>query len=194
MVEKFRPRLMHRASRRRPCGAFLPNARRGVRRAVRRKPARAPHAGMIDTDDGFAPLLARRAQANPSGMFARYLGAPVSFGDLDRMTSTLALWMRRIGLAPGDTVALMLRNSPLALALLFAIARARAIWVPINVQSRGENLGYILDHSTPKLIIAEAELTATIEASGANLTGMQVFTTELVQTLAAGGHGQVPSW
>jgi len=149
---------------------------------------------MIDTDDGFAPLLARRAQANPSGMFARYLGAPVSFGDLDRMTSTLALWMRRIGLAPGDTVALMLRNSPLALALLFAIARARAIWGPINVQSRGENLGYILDHSTPKLIIAEAELTATIEASGANLTGMQVFTTELVQTLAAGGHGQVPSW
>jgi len=64
---------------------------------------------MIDTDNGFAPLLARRAQADPSGMFARYDGDPVNFGDLDRMANTLALWMRRIGLAPGDPVALMLR-------------------------------------------------------------------------------------
>src|SRR6185503_2638517 len=126
---------------------------------------------MIDTDDGVAPLLARRAQANPSGMFARYDGAPFSFADLDRMANILALWMRGIGLAPGDAVALMLHNSPVAMALLFAIARARAIWVPINVQSRGENLGYIFNHSAPKLIVAEAALTATIEASGANLTG-----------------------
>ena len=78
----------------------------------------------------------------------------------------------------------MLRNSPLALALLFAIARARAVWVPINVQSRGENLGYIFDHSAPKLIIADAALTATIEASGANLSGVQVFTTDAVQAVA----------
>ena len=81
---------------------------------------------MIDTDDGFALLLTRRAQANPSGLFARYEDGPLRFGDLDRMTSALALWMRGIGIAPGDAVALMLRNGPLALALLFAIARARA--------------------------------------------------------------------
>jgi carnitine-CoA ligase len=144
---------------------------------------------MIDTDDGFAPLLARRAQTNPSSLFARYEGVPVSFGDLDRMANTLALWMRRIGLAPGDAIALMLRNGPFAMALLFAIARARTIWVPINVLSRGENLGYIFNHSAPKLIIAEAALMATIEASGANLAGVQVFTTEMVQTIAK-GHGE----
>jgi crotonobetaine/carnitine-CoA ligase len=141
---------------------------------------------MIDTDDGFAPLLARSAQANPSGLFARYEGEPVSFGELEVMANALASWMRRIGLAPGDTVALMLRNSPLALALLFAIARARAVWIPINVQSRGENLGYIFNHSAPKLIIADAALTPTIETSGANLTGVQVFTTDTVQEIASG--------
>jgi crotonobetaine/carnitine-CoA ligase len=149
---------------------------------------------MIDTDDGFAPLLARRAQANPSGIFAGYEGVPFSFADLDRMANTLAVWMRRIGLVPGDAVALMLRNSPLAMALLFAIARARAVWVPINVQSRGENLGYIFNHSAPKLIIAETELTATIEASGANLTGVQLVTTDMVPTIAAGDDGQAPPW
>ena len=123
---------------------------------------------MIDTDDGFTPLLARRAETNPTGIFARYEGAPVSFSDLDRTTNILALWMRRVGLAPGDVVALMLPNSPLALALLFAIARARAIWVPINVQSRGENLGYIFNHSAPKLVIAEAALTADRKSTRLN--------------------------
>ena len=56
--------------------------------------------------------------------------------------------------------------------------------MPINVQSRGENLGYIFDHSAPKLIIADAALTATIAASGANLAGVQVFTTDAVQAIA----------
>src|SRR6185295_4888848 len=148
---------------------------------------------MIDTDDGIAPLLARRAQANPSGMFARYEGVPFSFADLDRMANTLAVWMRRIGLVPGDAVALMLRNSPLAMALLFAIARARAVWVPINVQSRGENLGYIFNHSAPKLVIAEAELHATIVESGANLASAQIFTLDAVAETSARAN-TLPKW
>nr|QEO74704.1 AMP-dependent synthetase and ligase [uncultured bacterium] len=146
---------------------------------------------MIDTDDGFAPLLARRARDNPSGLFAACEGAPLSFAELDGMANALAHWMRGRGLAPGDKVALMLRNSPLAFALLFAIARARAVWVPINVQSRGENLGYIFDHSAPKLIIADAALTTTIHGSGATLTGAQIFTTEAVQAVA---RGDAPPW
>jgi crotonobetaine/carnitine-CoA ligase len=140
---------------------------------------------MIDTDDGFLPLLARRAQANLAGLFARYEGTPLTFGKLDRMAAALAVWMRSLGLAPGDAVALMMRNSPVALALLFAIAKARAVWVPINVQNRGENLGYILDHADPKLVIAEADLHATIAASGANLASIEIVTVEAAQEISA---------
>jgi carnitine-CoA ligase len=140
---------------------------------------------MIDTDDGFLPLLARRVQENPAGLFAHYEGAPLTFSELDRMATSLAVWMRGIGLKPVDPIALMIRNSPVAIALLFAIAKARAVWVPVNVQSRGENLGYIFDHSAPKLIIAEAELQATIKASGANLAGAQIISVEALQEIAA---------
>jgi crotonobetaine/carnitine-CoA ligase len=147
---------------------------------------------MIDTDDGWLPLLARHAQANPDGLFARYEGAPLTFGALDRMSNALAVWMRSIGLTPGDPVALMIRNSPVALALLFAIAKARAVWVPINVQSRGENLGYIFDHSAPKLVIAEAGLHATITASGAGLAGVPILTADAVQAIAE--RAEAPEW
>ncbi|MEA2874125.1 MAG: carnitine-CoA ligase, partial [Hyphomicrobiales bacterium] len=142
---------------------------------------------MIDTDDGFVTLLVRRARESPSRVFARREDTPLTFGELDRMATTLAVWVRGIGLVPGDAVALMIRNGPVALALLFAIAKARAVWIPINVQSRGENLGYIFSHSAPKLIIAEAALTATIEASGADLSGVKVFTTDAVKAIASGG-------
>jgi crotonobetaine/carnitine-CoA ligase len=140
---------------------------------------------MIDANDGFLPLLGRRVQENPASLFAHYEGAPLTFGELDRMATSLAVWMRGSGLKPGDAIALMIRNGPLALTLLFAIAKARAVWVPINVQSRGENLGYIVDHSAPKLIIADAELQVTIEASGANLAGAQVISVEALQEIAA---------
>ena len=147
---------------------------------------------MIDTDDGFLPLLTRRAEADPASLFARYEGAPLTFGELDRMATALAVWMRDTGLKPDDVVALMIRNRPVALALLFAIAKARAVWVPINVQSRGENLSYIFNHARPKLIIAEAGLQATIAASGADLAGAQVVTIEAAQVIAA--RGDAPVW
>jgi carnitine-CoA ligase len=140
---------------------------------------------MIDTDDGFLPLLTRRVQADPAGLFARYEGAALTFGELDRLATALAIWMRGIGLAPGDTVALMIRNSPVALALLFAIAKARGVWVPINPQSRGENLGYIFNHAGAKLIIAEPELHVTIAASGADLSALQVVSIEALQEIVA---------
>src|SRR5687767_4422902 len=147
---------------------------------------------MIDIDDGFLPLLTRHAQADPAGLFARYEGAPLTFGELDRIAAALAVWMRGTGLKPGDAVALMTRNSPVALALLFAIAKARAVWVPINIQSRGENLGYIFNHARPTLIIAEVELQATIAVSGADLAGAQVVTVEAIQAIIARGDG--PAW
>jgi crotonobetaine/carnitine-CoA ligase len=130
---------------------------------------------VIDSDDGFLPLLARRAEHDPTGLFASIGDRPLTFAELWRRTEALAGFLRRRGIAPGGVVATMLRNGPLALALIFALARARAVWVPINVQSRGDNLGYVLDHASPALIIAEAELIETIRNSAAGLGAVQVL-------------------
>jgi crotonobetaine/carnitine-CoA ligase len=76
--------------------------------------------------------------------------------------------------------------------LLFAIAKARAVWVPINVQSRGDNLGYIFDHSGPKLVIAERELRGTIAASGADLSATQLVSVDTVQEVVV--RTDAPEW
>ena len=124
--------------------------------------------------DGFVPLFEARVRADGARIFARYNGAPLSFVALERMASALAASLRKRGLAPGDRVACMLRNGPGVLAVMFGLAKAGLVWVPVNVQLRGEGLRYILEHSAPSLILAEADLVAAIETSGAGLPDMLV--------------------
>jgi crotonobetaine/carnitine-CoA ligase len=140
---------------------------------------------MINTDDGFAPLLTRGANTAPDRLYARFCGTPIAFGELERTASRLALHLRGLGISPGDHVALMVRNSPRALALLFAIAKARAVWIPINVQSRADNLGYVLDHSTPKLVIADGDLVATVRSGAPKLDATKVVTIDALSEPAS---------
>lgn len=157
---------------------------------------------MIDTDDGFVGRLAARAAAEPSGLFARFCGDPVTYKDLDRRSNGLAEWLKREGIVKGDRIALMIHNSPTALALLFAIAKTGAVWVPINVQARGDNLAYVLSHSAPDRLIVEHDLLPVIEDSGAALAADRTWTlgapdavraVEPLLEISATFHGPLPT-
>lgn len=115
---------------------------------------------------GFVPLLRGRAQTRPDALYARYLGAPITFAELDRLSDQLAAALQNTGLAKGERIALMLRNRPEVAALLFAIAKLGAVWVPVNVQSRGDNLSYVLTHSMPRMVVADPELLPVLLETG----------------------------
>ena len=102
------------------------------------------------TGDGFLPLFTRRASQDPERVFARIGGHTVTFGALDRRSAALADWLASNGVRATDRVALMLRNGETAVAMMFAIARAGAVWVPVNTQAVGDNLAYILTHAEPR--------------------------------------------
>ena len=120
----------------------------------------SPAPGLPATDDGFLTPFLRHATATPERIFARLGGSVLTFGALDTLSARLAARLRAAGVKPGDRVALMLRNSETALALMFAIARIGAVWVPVNTQAVGDNLAYVLSHSGPRAIIAEPDLDA----------------------------------
>lgn len=129
----------------------------------------------MSTAEGFLGLFQARRRAEPDRLFARFEGAPIPFGSLGSQADAFASGLRRLGVERGDRVAVMLRNSPAALAVAFGLARAGAIWVPVNVQQRGEGLRYILDHSEPRLVVADADLVANIRESGASLRDASVL-------------------
>lgn len=121
---------------------------------------------MSETDGGFLALFEAHAARNPTRVYARFSGEPVTFGELNGRAASLATWLEASGVRAGSHVALMMRNSPLSLALMFAIAKLDAVWVPINVAARGDALAYIIEHSGPALVIADDDVLATLEAAG----------------------------
>lgn len=123
-------------------------------------------------ESGFLPLFAAIAQSRPERLFARFEGAPITFGMLDRHSNAVASALRGRGMVRGERAAVMLRNSPEALATILGLAKAGLAWVPVNVQQRGEGLRYILEHCRPTLVLAEADLVPLIRASGAELPGV----------------------
>lgn len=122
---------------------------------------------MTVPDKTLFELLRTRAADDPNGLYARFDGAPITFAGLARQAGALAAALRTRGLGKGSRVAVMMRNSPEALAVVFALASEGMVWVPLNVQQRGDGLRYILEHSSPTLVIADAEHLPAIAACGA---------------------------
>lgn len=120
-------------------------------------------------DDGFVGLLTARAAAEPDRTYARFCGEPVSYAEIERRSAAFAAHLRSQGIVAGDRVAVMMRNSIATIAVVFGLARAGVAWVPVNAQQRGEGLRYLLTHSHPRLVIADADLAPQIaEAMGAD--------------------------
>lgn len=117
---------------------------------------------MAFDDDGFVGLLRERAGRDPDGLYARFEGEPLSYGALDARASAFAAHLRRQGIMAGERVAVMMRNSIATLAVVFGLAKAGVAWVPVNAQQRGEGLRYLLSHSGPRLVVADAELAELV--------------------------------
>jgi carnitine-CoA ligase len=115
------------------------------------------------TAENCATLLRTSAARNPNGVYGRVNGSPVTFAALDQQASAFAAAMRGRGIAEGDRVAVMLRNSTANLAVIFGLARAGITWVPINARQRGDGLAYLLAHSQPKLLVVESDLVELAE-------------------------------
>ena len=58
--------------------------------------------------------------------------ATLSYGDVQDLSHSVARALRRSGVLPGDKVGILSANDPTAFSCVFGIARAGAVWCPIN--------------------------------------------------------------
>lgn len=119
--------------------------------------------------NGFLRAFLAKAARNPDQAFAVLNAKTLTFGDIERKSAAVAARVRGLGLRQGDTVAVMMRNSELSIPIIYGLARAGVVWVPVNAQQRGDGLRYILEHSASRLIICDPDLLPTIQQSGALL-------------------------
>jgi acyl-CoA synthetase (AMP-forming)/AMP-acid ligase II len=77
-----------------------------------------------------------------------------------------------LGLSPGDRVAIVMRNRPEYLEALFAIWHAGLVAVPVNARLHREEIGYLLEDSGARLVIADDGHAEDAEALAGVIDGL----------------------
>jgi len=81
-----------------------------------------------------------------------------TYGDLNRNVNRMANGLIALGIQPGDRVMLFMKNSTMLVTSYFALIRAGATVVPLNVMSRRHEIGYIGTDTSAKTIVADEDL------------------------------------
>ena len=104
-----------------------------------------------------------------------YENARITYGELREQTLKTAAVLARLGITPGERVALLLNDSPEFIASFIAICSSKAIAVPINMGLRLEEQRAILNDCTARLAIVEPDMCNSLQ------TGVQEGLRELKQ-------------
>ena len=115
-------------------------------------------------------LLARHAKERGDKIAYRDAARAVSYADLNLRTGHLAANLARLGLAPGESVALFLPNSVAWIETCFAILRAGGLAVPIGAESSADEIIYRLTDARCRIVVTTAALAAKSEALRAQAT------------------------
>src|SRR5258708_38388407 len=97
-----------------------------------------------------------------------------SYGDMAGRVARLAGALRGFGLNSGDRVAIVAKNNPDYVEVLYAIWHAGLAAVPANAKLHGAELGYILEHSGARICFASKDIESEIAAHAPKSLGRLV--------------------
>ena len=89
-------------------------------------------------------------------------GAVWTFADVEAESARFACLMRKLGVAPGDRVAVQVEKSPRALVLYLACLRAGAVYLPLNPAYPERELDYFLGDAGPRMVVARPDSAAGV--------------------------------
>ena len=98
-----------------------------------------------------------------------------SYAEFRARIARLANALRALGIAHGDTVAVMDWDSHRYLEAYFAVPMMGATLMTVNVRLSNEQIAYTLNHSAAKLVLVNAEFAPTLDAIRAQLTSAKTF-------------------
>ena len=109
-----------------------------------------------------------------------------TYGQFRERVHRQASALRRAGVQPGDRVALLALNSPALLEAHYGVPLSGAALVAINTRLTQSEVGYILDHSEAKVLIADAELLGAVEPAVRSARSLKLVVTVDDESVASG--------
>ena len=135
----------------------------------------------------LSPLsfLRRAAAAHPDRIATVYGDRRISWAETDRRVRRLASALAGLGVGRGDTVAVMAANTPELYEAHFGVPLAGAILNALNIRLDADTIAYILGHSGAKVVITDAEFSATMRAA-LDKAGLPVAVVDILDPAAPG--------
>jgi acyl-CoA synthetase (AMP-forming)/AMP-acid ligase II len=102
----------------------------------------------------FAALIRQHALVRPEAPALTFEGTTQTYRQLNDASSRVANALLAEGVAPGDRVAVLSKNTPEFFEIAFACSKIGAVLVGLNWRLAGREIEAIAADATPKLIIA----------------------------------------
>jgi crotonobetaine/carnitine-CoA ligase len=111
--------------------------------------------------------LRRQAEKIPDRDFIVWDDAHYGYGRVNELANAYARGFRELGVGPGDTVSFMMQTCPEYVWATLALNKLGAVWVPTNVDYKGQWLRESFEDGAAKLLVADAGLLPRVAELGA---------------------------
>jgi long-chain acyl-CoA synthetase len=123
-------------------------------------------------------LLTDTAQRIPAKVALTCADRRLTYAEIDSASQRLAGSLQALGVRRGCRVVVHLENGPEAVLAIFAILKARGVFVLINPTVKAEKLAYILADCAPTVVIGDvrAHTALSLAVSRARITPAVILT------------------
>src|SRR5437016_3104112 len=119
--------------------------------------------------DTILDALARDVAARGAHPFILHEGRAVSYAELDQLANAAARALAALGVVRGDRVTLALGNSIEYLVAAFAALKAGGVLNPVNPALGAAELGYLVRHAEPRVVVTGASHVETFRRHGSTV-------------------------
>ena len=99
------------------------------------------------------PINHAAARPDHAAIINATTGDTVTYGELDAFANRMARWLRNKGIAPKQSVGLLLENRPLYLEVVWSTQRMGAMLVPVATRLTAPEIAYILADAECSLLL-----------------------------------------
>ncbi len=126
------------------------------------------------------PLTPVRFKRHAAQVFGRKEGVVCeglrfTYREFNERSDRLSQALVRLGLKKGDRVAYLSFNCHRLLEAYYGVPQVGAILLPLNIRLSAEELTYILNDSTPRLLFFDTEFTPLVEGLKAHTNSVEHF-------------------
>jgi long-chain acyl-CoA synthetase len=115
------------------------------------------------TTPTLAGLVRRHAVERPDHPYLHFEGQTVTYRELDERTSRVAAALTAAGVQAGDRVALVDKNSPVALEVMFGAAKCNAVYMPVNWRLAPAEIAAIIDDAEARVVVVGEEFAPLLD-------------------------------